>query len=110
MKYVQYGDQFKVDFFKVEFLFNVYGICKYFGSGFVFGIGKVYVNKIVDVFGIDIFCMLSEEFVKFCDVFGIGKVCVFVIKKVWDDQCVFCEIYIFFQIYGVIILQCVKFV
>ena len=54
-KHAQHGAQFKIATYKSELPSSVYGIRKYLGSGLVPGIGKVYANKIVDVFGTDTF-------------------------------------------------------
>jgi exodeoxyribonuclease V alpha subunit len=109
-KHAQHGDQFKIDSFRSELPSSVYGIRKYLGSGLVEGIGKVYANKIVDVFGTDTFRVLSEDSGKLRDVPGIGKKRAAAIKKAWDDQRAFRELYIFLQTYGVTTGQCVKLV
>ena len=107
-KHTQHGDQFKITGFRSELPSSVYGIRKYLGSGLVEGIGKVYANKIVDAFGTDTFRTLSEESGKLRDVPGIGKKRATAIKKAWDDQRAFRELYIFLQTYGVTTGQCVK--
>jgi exodeoxyribonuclease V alpha subunit len=109
-KHAQHGDQFKIDSFRSELPSSVYGIRKYLGSGLVEGIGKVYANKIVDAFGTATFRILSEESGKLRDVPGIGKKRAAAIKKAWDDQRAFRELYIFLQTYGVTTGQCVKLI
>lgn len=109
-KHAQHGDQFKIDSFRSELPSSVYGIRKYLGSGLVEGIGKVYANKIVDAFGTATFRILSEESGKLRDVPGIGKKRATAIKKAWDDQRAFRELYIFLQTYGVTTGQCVKLI
>jgi exodeoxyribonuclease V alpha subunit len=109
-KHAQHGDQFKIATFRSELPSSVYGIRKYLGSGLVEGIGKVYANKIVDAFGTDTFRVLSEESGKLRDVPGIGKKRAAAIKKAWDDQRAFRELYIFLQTYGVTTGQCVKLI
>ena len=109
-KHAQHGDQFKIDSFRSELPSSVYGIRKYLGSGLVEGIGKVYANKIVDAFGTATFRILSEESGKLRDVPGIGKKRASAIKKAWDDQRAFRELYIFLQTYGVTTGQCVKLI
>ena len=106
----QHGSQFKVEAFRSELPSSVYGIRKYLGSGLVPGVGKVYANKIVDAFGTDTFRVLSEESGKLRDVPGIGKVRASAIKKAWDGQRAFRELYIFLQTYGVTPGQCVKLI
>lgn len=109
-KHAQHGDQFKIAAFRSELPSSVYGIRKYLGSGLVEGIGKVYANKIVDAFGTDTFRVLSEESARLRDVPGIGQKRASSIKKAWDDQRAFRELYIFLQTYGVTTGQCVKLI
>lgn len=109
-KHAQHGDQFKIAAFRSELPSSVYGIRKYLGSGLVEGIGKVYANKIVDAFGTDTFRILSEESARLRDVPGIGQKRASSIKKAWDDQRAFRELYIFLQTYGVTTGQCVKLI
>lgn len=107
-KHAQHGAQFKVVAFKSELPSSVYGIRKYLGSGLVPGIGKVYANKIVDVFGTDTFRVLSEESARLREVPGIGKKRITAIKAAWDAKRTERELYIFLQTYGVTPGQCVK--
>lgn len=109
-KHAQHGDQFKIVSFTSKLPSSAYGIRKYLGSGLVEGIGKAYANKIVDAFGTATFRILSEESGKLRDVPGIGKKRASAIKKAWDDQRAFRELYIFLQTYGVTTGQCVKLI
>ncbi|MBI5381190.1 MAG: ATP-dependent RecD-like DNA helicase [Opitutae bacterium] len=108
--HAQHGDQFKVVAFKAELPSSVYGIRKYLGSGLVPGIGKVYANKIVDVFGTATLRVLSEESARLREVPGIGPKRVTAIKRAWDEKRAERELYIFLQTYGVTPAQCVKLV
>jgi exodeoxyribonuclease V alpha subunit len=109
-RHAQHGAQFKVAAFTSELPSSVYGIRKYLGSGLVPGIGKVYANKIVDVFGTDTFRVLSEESARLRHVPGIGKKRASAIKQAWDEKRTERELYIFLQTYGVTPAQCVKLV
>jgi exodeoxyribonuclease V alpha subunit len=109
-RHAQHGAQFKIAGFKSELPSSVYGIRKYLGSGLVPGIGKVYANKIVAVFGTDTFRVLSEESGKLRAVAGIGKKRAAAIKRAWDEKKTERELYIFLQTYGVTPTQCVKLV
>ncbi len=109
-RHAQHGDQFRIVSFTSSLPSSVYGIRKYLGSGLVPGIGKAYANKVVDAFGTDTFRVLSEESGRLRTVPGIGKVRATAIKKAWDDQRAFRELYIFLQTYGVTSSQCVKLV
>ncbi len=109
-RHAQHGAQFKIAAFKSELPASVYGIRKYLGSGLVPGIGKVYANKIVDVFGTDTFRILSEESARLREVEGIGQKRAAAIKRAWDEKRTERELYIFLQTYGVTPTQCVKLV
>jgi exodeoxyribonuclease V alpha subunit len=106
----EHGDQFRIETFSSELPSSVHGIRRYLGSGLVPGIGKVYANKIVDVFGADTFRVLSEESARLRRVPGIGPKRAAAIKKAWDEQRALREIHIFLQTYGVTTSQCVKLV
>jgi exodeoxyribonuclease V alpha subunit len=109
-RHSQHGAQFKIASFRSELPASVYGIRKYLGSGLVPGIGRVYANKIVDVFGTDTFRVLSEESGKLRNVPGIGRKRAAAIKQAWDGKRTERELYIFLQTYGVSPSQCVKLV
>ncbi len=109
-RHAQHGDQFRITAFKSELPSSVYGIRKYLGSGLVPGIGKVYAEKIVDVFGADTFRVLSEESARLRRVPGIGPKRATAIKQAWDSQRAQRELYIFLQTYGVTPSQCVRLV
>jgi exodeoxyribonuclease V alpha subunit len=109
-RHTQHGEQFRVAAFKSELPSSVYGIRKYLGSGLVPGIGKVYAEKIVDVFGADTFRVLSEESARLRRVPGIGPKRATAIKHAWDGQRAQRELYIFLQTYGVTPAQCVRLV
>jgi exodeoxyribonuclease V alpha subunit len=109
-RHTQHGEQFRVTEFKSELPSSVYGIRKYLGSGLVPGIGKVYAEKIVDVFGADTFRVLSEESARLRRVPGIGPKRATAIKHAWDGQRAQRELYIFLQTYGVTPAQCVRLV
>lgn len=106
----QHGSQFKVSRFRSQLPSSVHGIKKYLGSGLVHGVGKVYANKIVEVFGADTFRVLSEESGRLREVPGIGPKRVIAIKRAWDEKRTERELYIFLQTYGVTPSQCMKLV
>ena len=106
----QHGRQFRVLSFRSQLPSSVHGIRKYLGSGLVPGIGKVYAEKIVDVFGADTFRVLSEESARLREVPGIGPKRATAIKRAWDSKRVERELFIFLQTYGVTPSQCLKLV
>ena len=106
----QYGKQFKVQTCEAQLPASVHGIRKYLGSGLIPGVGKVYANKIVDVFGTDTFRVISEESGRLRDVPGIGPQRARAIKKAWDEQKAVREVMTFLQTYGVGNAQCLRLV
>jgi len=106
----QHGSQFKVLKFRSELPSSVHGIRKYLGSGLVHGVGKVYAQKIVDVFGEHTFEVLSKDSARLREVEGIGPKRAQAIKRAWDEKRTERELYIFLQTYGVTPSQCIKLV
>jgi exodeoxyribonuclease V alpha subunit len=109
-RHAKHGEQFRVVAFRSELPSSVYGIRKFLGSGLVPGVGEVYAEKIVDVFGTETFRILSEESARLREVPGIGPKRAQAIKAAWDEQRAFRELYIFLQTYGVTPGQCLKLV
>lgn len=105
-----HGAQFKVHQFRSTLPATVYGLRKYLGSGLVPGIGKVYANKIVDVFGMDTLRVIEEESARLREVPGIGKKRAKEIKDAWDSQRAQREVMMFLQTYGVTVGQCLRLV
>jgi exodeoxyribonuclease V alpha subunit len=106
----QYGAQFKAAQSQSTLPASVYGIRKYLGSGLVPGIGKVYANKIVDVFGEKTFEVISHESARLRDVAGIGAQRAKAIKRAWDEQVAIREVMLFLKTYGVGNAQCLRLV
>lgn len=105
-----HGPQFKVHQFRSTLPATVYGLRKYLGSGLVPGIGKVYANKIVDVFGLETLRIIEEESSRLREVPGIGKKRAGEIKEAWDSQRAQREVMMFLQTYGVTVGQCLRLV
>lgn len=106
----QHGPQFKVFSFESKLPSTIHGIRKYLGSGLVPGVGKGYANKIVDFFKTDTLRIISEESARLKEVPGIGQLRAKAIKKAWDEQTSFREVFLFLKTYAITTGQCIRLV
>lgn len=97
----QYGRQFEVVSFSVQYPATVEGLRKYLGSGLVRGVGPVTANRIVDHFGLNILSVIESEPQRLREVNGIGAKRAQQIARAWEDQKLIKEIMIFLQGHGV---------
>lgn len=96
-----HGSQFEVKKYKIEAPADVIGIKKYLGSGLVKGIGPVYANRIVDVFGENTLNIIDTEPDRLLEVSGVGKKRINFIKECWNEQRTIRDVMIFLQQYGI---------
>ncbi|MFA5903002.1 MAG: ATP-dependent RecD-like DNA helicase, partial [Desulfobacula sp.] len=82
----KYGDQFKVEMYKVILPATVSGIRKYLGSGIIKGIGKTLADKIVDHFEEKTFDIIENEPEKLKSIHGIGKAKQNIITEAWNKH------------------------
>jgi len=68
----KYGDQFKVEAYKVVLPATISGIRKYLGSGMIKGIGKSLAERIVDYFEEETLDIIENEPEKLKKIHGIG--------------------------------------
>ena len=97
----KYGEQFKLVHYKTAVPASVHGIQKYLGSGLIKGIGPVMSKRIVKKFGKETLDIIEEEIDRLCEVEGIGKKRIGMIKKAWDEQKDIREVMLFLQSHGV---------
>ena len=97
----QYGRQFDVHAFNVEYPATLEGIRKYLGSGMIRGIGPATATKIVDHFGKDTLDVIDTETSRLMEISGIGEKKVERIASAWQEQRLVKEIMIFLQSNGV---------
>ena len=97
----QYGHQFEVRSFSVQYPATIEGLRKYLGSGLVRGVGPVTANRIVDHFGLEILNVIETSPQRLLEVSGIGKKRAGQIARAWEDQKLIKEIMIFLQGHGV---------
>lgn len=105
-----HGPQFKIQSFESKLPSTIHGIRMYLGSGLVPGVGKIYANKIVDHFKTETLRIISEESARLKEVPGIGAQRAKAIKKAWDEQHAFREVFLFLKTYSISTGQCIRLV
>jgi len=80
----KYGDQFKIEGYKVMLPATVSGIKKYLGSGMIKGIGKSLADKIVTHFQENTLEIIENEPDKLKNIHGIGKAKQKLIEQAWN--------------------------
>ena len=80
----KYGDQFKIELYKVVLPATVSGIKKYLGSGMIQGIGKSLADKIVKHFQENTLEVIENEPEKLKNIHGIGKAKQKNIEQAWN--------------------------
>src|SRR5512140_669451 len=75
----QYGRQFEIHQYAVEYPATLEGLRKYLGSGLIRGIGPVTATKIVERFGLETLDIIDNEPNRLTEVPGIGE---FKVKKI----------------------------
>jgi len=82
----KYGDQFKVQVYKVVLPATVSGIRKYLGSGMIKGVGKSLADKIVDHFEEKTLDIIENEPEKLKKIHGIGNAKKKLIEQAWNKH------------------------
>ena len=96
-----HGLQFKAHFLKASAPSSIDGIQKYLGSGMIRGIGPVYAQRLVRMFGKDVFDIIEAAPERLREVEGIGPKRADKITAGWADQKVIREIMVFLHQHGV---------
>jgi exodeoxyribonuclease V alpha subunit len=97
----QYGRQFEVRSYSVQYPATVEGLRKYLGSGLVRGVGPVTAGRIVDHFGLSILDVIESEPHRLREVPGIGERRADTISLAWEEQKQIKEVMMFLQGHGV---------
>lgn len=93
----KFGKQFESAHFSVITPSSVKGLKKYLGSGMIKGIGKVYGEKLVDFFGVDVLKIIEHQPERLHEVPGIGAKRAEDIIKGWSAQKEIASIMVFLQ-------------
>ena len=82
----KYGDQFKVETYRVTLPSTISGIRKYLGSGMIRGVSQSLANRIVDTFQECTLEIIENEPDKLLKVHGIGRAKKELIEKAWNSH------------------------
>lgn len=99
--HVEYGDQFKVEYYERKMPSTETEIEKYLASGLLPGIGKATAKKIVQMFGSDALEVIEKTPDKLLQISGLTKKKVDEIYKKFTELVGVREIVIFFQRFGI---------
>ncbi len=99
--HVEYGDQFKVEYYERKMPSTETEIEKYLASGLFPGIGKVTARKIVELFGADALEVIEHEPDRLLAVSGLTKKKTDAIYKKYVELIGVREVVIFFQRFGI---------
>lgn len=93
----KFGKQFEAQSCKIALPTSVQGVKKYLASGMIKGIGPVYAEKLVKVFGADVLEIIDKQPYRLHEVPGIGPKRVDRIITAWQDQKEISHIMVFLQ-------------
>ncbi len=97
----KFGEQFEVQAYRTAVPSTVAGIRKYLGSGLIKGIGPVMAARIVSRFGKKTLDVIEDEPERLCEIEGIGKKRIAMIKEAWDEQKEIRNVMMFLQSHNV---------
>lgn len=96
-----YGEQFEVESYRTEMPAETNAIKKYLGSGLIKGIGPVFAERIVEMFGQQTLDVIDKRPDDLLEVEGIGDIRLKKIKACWHEQRSIRDVMIFLQDKGV---------
>ena len=99
--HVEYGDQFKVDYYERRLPSTEEEIEKYLASGLLPGIGKATARRIVELFGAEALDVIEHEPDRLLVISGLNKKKVDAIYKKYIELIGVREVVIFFQKFGI---------
>lgn len=99
--HVEYGDQFKVEYYERKLPSTETEIEKYLASGLLPGIGKTTARKIVELFGAEALEVIEHEPDRLLVISGLTKKKVDAIYKKFVELIGVREVVIFFQKFGI---------
>lgn len=97
----KFGKQFDLTTCAKRMPDSIVGLVKYLGSGLIKGIGPVYAQKLVDIFGLNVLHIIDKEPDRLSQVPGIGQKRIDAIVKGWQYQKEISHIMVFLQERGV---------
>jgi exodeoxyribonuclease V alpha subunit len=96
-----YGRQFRIDTYEPLLPPTLVGMKKYLGSGLIKGVGPVFAERIVNIFGERAFEVIEERPEELMKVPGIGETRVERIRQAWQEQREIKNLMVFLQSHGV---------
>lgn len=99
--HIEYGDQFKVDYYERRLPSTEEEIEKYLASGLLPGIGKATARRIVELFGAESLDVIEHEPDRLLAISGLNKKKVDAIYKKYIELIGVREVVIFFQKFGI---------
>lgn len=99
--HMEYGDQFKVEYYERRMPSTETEIEKYLASGLLPGIGKATAKKIVQKFGAEALEVIEHEPERLLNIPGLTKNKIDEIYKKYTELIGMREVIIFFQNYGI---------
>ena len=106
--HVEYGDQFKVEYYERKLPSTEEEIEKYLASGLLPGIGKSTARRIVELFGSEALDVIEHEPDRLLVISGLNKKKVDAIYKKFIELIGVREVIIFFQKFGISPASAVK--
>jgi exodeoxyribonuclease V alpha subunit len=104
----KFGKQFDAQSCEKQAPTSILGLKKYLGSGLIKGIGPVYGDKLVAVFGEKVLEIIDQHPERLRSVPGIGAKRVAIIVAAWKDQKEISNIMVFLQNKGISATYAVK--
>lgn len=93
----EHGQQFEVKAFESQAPADLIGIQKYLESGMIKGIGPIYAERIVKLFGLNTLDVIDQRPDRLLEVAGIGEKRVEKIKTCWHEQQAIRDVMIFLR-------------
>lgn len=101
VQHIEYGDQFKVEYYERIMPSTEMEIQKYLSSGLLPGIGKATAKLMVEAFGSETLNVIEHHPDKLLSIKGLSKAKVDLIYKKYVEQICVREVVLFFQKYDV---------
>lgn len=97
----EYGEQFRVELYKILMPTDMQAMIKYLGSGMIKGVREATAKKLVEAFGKDVFDIIGTEPSKLAEVKGISLEKARIISASYNEQRAVQNIIMFLQQYGI---------
>ena len=103
-----FGEQFKVNAFKIHVPTTADSILKYLGSGLIRGLGPEMAARIVDRFGDRTLQVIEGDIEQLTSVKGIGRKRLASIRQAWEEQKEIRQLMLFLQTHDIPTGQALK--